>query len=173
MSKNTISRILVAIDGSDVSMKAAEVAIATAKKAGTELFIVTSLNLPWDGFHNKDAIVQNTSWNTSTLHFPYDGFFSKEAQDYRKSVEKKARDEAEKWFGDIKQRAKENGIKTQTEIIAAVPNVVSSIVNYADNNKMDLIVVGSTGKTGFKRVLLGSVASDIVKYSTCPVMVVK
>ncbi|HEU5221748.1 MAG TPA: universal stress protein, partial [Candidatus Nitrosotalea sp.] len=37
----------------------------------------------------------------------------------------------------------------------------------------DLIIMGSTGKTGFKRLLLGSVANDVVIHSPIPVMVIK
>ncbi|MDE1829150.1 MAG: universal stress protein [Thaumarchaeota archaeon] len=143
------SKILVAIDGSDISMKAADVAVTAAKNHGAKLFVVTSLNVP------------------------YGGLYMTEEGEYYKYVEKKAREEAEKWFKELRQKAKENNIEIQTDIIAPNPNVVGSIVNYADHNKVDLVMVGSTGKTGFKRVLLGSVASGIVTYSTCPVMVIK
>jgi nucleotide-binding universal stress UspA family protein len=36
-----------------------------------------------------------------------------------------------------------------------------------------LIVIGSRGRTGFKKMLLGSTASGVVTYATCPVMIVK
>ena len=51
--------------------------------------------------------------------------------------------------------------------------VPASIVNYAENTGVDLIVVGTRGRSGFKRLLLGSVASDVVTYAHCPVLVVK
>jgi nucleotide-binding universal stress UspA family protein len=38
---------------------------------------------------------------------------------------------------------------------------------------MDLIILGTRGQSGFKKLLLGSVASGVVKYAHCPVMVVK
>ena len=39
--------------------------------------------------------------------------------------------------------------------------------------KVDLIIVGSNGKTGIKKLLLGSVASAVVTHSHCPVLVIK
>jgi nucleotide-binding universal stress UspA family protein len=46
-------------------------------------------------------------------------------------------------------------------------------VDYAEKNKVDLIVVGTRGRSGFTKLLLGSVASGVVTYASCPVMVVK
>jgi nucleotide-binding universal stress UspA family protein len=42
-----------------------------------------------------------------------------------------------------------------------------------EDKDVDLIVVGTRGKSGFKKLLLGSVASGVVTYAHCPVMVVK
>jgi nucleotide-binding universal stress UspA family protein len=50
---------------------------------------------------------------------------------------------------------------------------VGAIIDYAERGNVDLIVVGTRGKSGFKKVLLGSVAEDIVTYAYCPVLVVK
>jgi nucleotide-binding universal stress UspA family protein len=46
-------------------------------------------------------------------------------------------------------------------------------VNYAEEEKVDLITIGTRGRTGIIRMLLGSVASAVVTYAHCPVMVVK
>ncbi len=47
------------------------------------------------------------------------------------------------------------------------------IVNYAINNDMDLIIVGSHSKTGLTRLLLGSVSMAVLTHSLCPVVVIK
>jgi Universal stress protein family len=47
------------------------------------------------------------------------------------------------------------------------------IVDYAEDKGIDLIVIGTRGKSGFKKMLLGSVASKVVTYAHCPVLVVK
>lgn len=49
----------------------------------------------------------------------------------------------------------------------------ATIVDYAERESVKLIVIGTRGRTGFKRLLLGSVALGVVTYSHCPVMVVK
>jgi nucleotide-binding universal stress UspA family protein len=54
-----------------------------------------------------------------------------------------------------------------------ISRVGSAIVDYAERENVDLIVIGSRGRRGFKKMLLGSVASDVVTYAYCPVMVVK
>jgi len=43
----------------------------------------------------------------------------------------------------------------------------------AEKEKVDLIVVGTRGRSGFKKLLLGSVASGVVNYAHCPVLIVK
>ena len=52
-------------------------------------------------------------------------------------------------------------------------NIAASIIAYAEQEKVDHIVVGSTGKTGVERLLLGSVASEVVEKAHCPVTVVR
>ena len=52
-------------------------------------------------------------------------------------------------------------------------SIPHAIVDYAQGNNIDLIVVGTRGRSGLKRVLLGSVASGVVTYSSCPVLVTK
>ena len=52
-------------------------------------------------------------------------------------------------------------------------SVAGTIVGYTENQNMDLVVVGSRGRSGFTKLLLGSVASSIVTYASCPVLVVK
>ena len=53
------------------------------------------------------------------------------------------------------------------------PSVDEAILSFADNNGIDLIVMGSHGRSGFKKIVLGSVASGVVTKATCPVMIVK
>jgi nucleotide-binding universal stress UspA family protein len=52
-------------------------------------------------------------------------------------------------------------------------NIAAAIVDYAEKEGFEHIVMGSTGRTGVSRVLLGSVASEVVAKAHCPVTVVR
>ena len=49
----------------------------------------------------------------------------------------------------------------------------AAIVNYAEQNNIDIIVMGTRGRSGFKKMLLGSTALGVLTYAHCPVMIVK
>jgi nucleotide-binding universal stress UspA family protein len=80
--------------------------------------------------------------------------------------------EAQKYLDKITLKANEKNIQIITKIIAST-DTAGGIVDYAEDNNFDLIVIGTRGKSGFKKTLLGSVASKVVTYAHCPVMVVK
>jgi nucleotide-binding universal stress UspA family protein len=69
--------------------------------------------------------------------------------------------------------AEENGIKARTRLLGPKDSPTKSITNYADKNMIDLIVTGTRGLGDFKRLLLGSVASGVIHYSHCSVLVVR
>jgi nucleotide-binding universal stress UspA family protein len=73
----------------------------------------------------------------------------------------------------VRQKATEMNVKVKTDVISDFTSVTKDILEYAKANKVDIIVVGSRGMTGFKKLLVGSVASGVVTYSECPVVVVK
>jgi nucleotide-binding universal stress UspA family protein len=52
-------------------------------------------------------------------------------------------------------------------------STVGAIVDYAEKENIDIIILGKSGRTGFKRILLGSTASGVVKYAHCHVLVVR
>jgi nucleotide-binding universal stress UspA family protein len=58
-------------------------------------------------------------------------------------------------------------------IIASTEWIAAEIVDYAQHKNVDLIVLGTKGRSSFKKLLLGSVASEVVTYAHCPVLVVK
>ncbi|GBH34072.1 hypothetical protein NZNM25_08630 [Nitrosopumilus zosterae] len=52
-------------------------------------------------------------------------------------------------------------------------SIVTEIINIAKSSRTDLVVLGSHGRTGVKRMILGSVANGVVQKSKCPVLIVK
>lgn len=69
--------------------------------------------------------------------------------------------------------AEQNGVHAKTAIEERIDSPVRGITDYADKNAVDLIVVGIRGLGGFKRLLLGSVASGVVHYAHCSVTIVR
>jgi nucleotide-binding universal stress UspA family protein len=86
---------------------------------------------------------------------------------------KEAKEHAELWYLNAGNMASNEGVKFTTETILDVASAVDSIVNYAESKKSDLIVIGTKGRTGIKRLLLGSVASGVVTHASCPMLVTR
>jgi nucleotide-binding universal stress UspA family protein len=84
-----------------------------------------------------------------------------------------ARVEAQKWFTEITKIAEMRRLRIKTDAIDSPMSVVAALVNYADQEEADLIVIGTRGRSGIGKMLLGSVASGVVTYAPCPVLVVK
>jgi len=58
-------------------------------------------------------------------------------------------------------------------VIIAEESIVSEIIEFAERENIDLIIMGTRGRTGFKKLLLGSVASGVVNFAHCPVLVLR
>jgi hypothetical protein len=67
--------------------------------------------------------------------------------------------------------AAEQGVNLESRVMVGEPD--AAIVEAAQKNRTELIVMGSHGRTGFKRLLLGSVAERVIGRAACPVLVVK
>ena len=155
-SKEKFSKILVPIDGSEPSMDAAVDAILMARQYNADLIAVNVLpeKLRYeyaDGIDSDVPITTSTRW---IIELP------------RQKIEEKS-------FSKIKEKCKQNNVKLNTEVVITTKSLIAEIVDYTQSNNVDLIVVGTRDRSGFKKLLLGSVASGVVTYAHCPVMVVK
>jgi len=72
-----------------------------------------------------------------------------------------------------KDQMKSSGVTDINTVLTTADSPAQEIVTFAEKEKIDLIVIGSKGKSATARFLLGSVASKVVKYSHCCVYVVK
>jgi nucleotide-binding universal stress UspA family protein len=149
-TKGKFSKILVAIDGSQPSMDAAEYAMEMAKKDGAQIIALTVNRIPLSSY--------GLATPEGELESP------KEKENIHQSKQR---------FDNLDQNAKQNNVELKTELIKSQMSVDGAIVEYAESEDVDLIIMGTRGRSGFKKLLLGSVASAVVTYSPCPVMIVK
>lgn len=142
--KKKFSKILVAVDGSEPSIDASDCAISLSQEYNAPLCIL------------------------HVIRSDVDLFGPHQTSEYMTTM----RNEGEKYLYNVSLKANEINVQTKTEIISST-NIATGIIDYAEENNFELIVIGTRGRSGFKKLLLGSVASSVVTYAHCPVMVVK
>ena len=144
------SNIMVAIDGSDHAFKALDVASDLAHKyAATVLLlhVITRYTAP--------PILGRRSAETA-----------------QEVYQKLGAEMAGNILRESKERAKKNGLKAvQTVTVEGYP--AKAIVDFANKEGVDLIVMGTRGLTGLQDLVMGSVAHKVIAAAQCPVMTVK
>ena len=158
MRENHFSRVLVAIDGSTSSMHAIDYAISIAVKNDSQLIILYVIDF-YKYTHLSSSIILAPTFGSE------------------KYLEEKS--EAEKLMNKIKENFKlkindnTKSKKLKTEIVEGAKSVATTIMEYAESENVDIIIVGSRGRTSFKKLLLGSVSSNVIKNAHCAVLVVR
>lgn len=138
-----IRKILVAFDGSASSQKAFRAALDLGLKLNASISTLTVVHLP-DFSPSMDEIEETA-------------------------------DEAGKYFEPLLQEVQEQGPKNGLEINTTVlrGHPAETLIKYASDNSFDLIVMGTRGLGGFKKMVIGSTAQKVVSYSNTPVMVIR
>ena len=154
------NKILVAVDGSDSAKRAAKVAVGLAEKLGADLVVLHASTPP--------AINYGTAYPAISGVSP-PPLSQKEIDSYYTYTRKIASD----LVGDVMGQAKKLGINVTAETPEGVSSVAETIISHADDNNVDLIVVGTRGLGGFKKLVMGSVSSGVVSHANCPVLVVR
>ncbi|MDE1829400.1 MAG: universal stress protein [Thaumarchaeota archaeon] len=72
----------------------------------------------------------------------------------------------------LELRLKESQVPLSSIVLTGV-SITDELLSYAESHQVDLIVMGSRGLGGFKKLLLGSVASGVSQHSKCPVLIIK
>lgn len=141
--------ILVPVDDSPISYAAIEHAEKMAKAFNSEVTVMSVLSVDplrsVDFYKVAPAITQ-----------------------YVLEAEQNAQGRLE----DIKQTFETHGITIKTMIIRSVPTA-TGILNIAEEIHADLIIMGSHGRKGIKKLVLGSVAQEVLGASHIPVLIVK
>jgi nucleotide-binding universal stress UspA family protein len=143
---NLFKKILIATDGSENARRAASYGVNIAKATGAEvhaLYIIST----------QHAVTTRTVMGWS------------------EAFEEYLANKGGVAIADVEKLGKEAGVKVEPVFLKGIP--ADKILNYAEENNIDLIVMGTHGLTGIKRFLIGSVAESVVRHSKAPVMVIR
>ena len=144
--KDVPSSILIATDGSKTAEHAAALGIKFAQQYGAKVFAVYVINIT-----ASEAILIDEAWATEEC-------VACEKTGHRA-------------ISSVEEKAKFAGLEVESTILKGDP--ADRILDFADEHNVDMIVVGSLGKSGIERFVLGSVSEKVVRYAKVPVLVVK
>ena len=147
MIKMEFKNILVAYNSSGFSNRAFKSALDIAEANKSKITIATVV---------------------TGVYQPSIGFTMKYAED----MLEKHRRLIKKIFSKLESAAKKKGVGISLKILHN-PSVSNGILNYVNSHKYDLVVIGSHGRKGLNKLILGSVANDVAHKAKTPVMVVK
>ena len=145
MNFKGIQKILIPTDGSDYSMRAAEYGISIARMLDAQVMVVYVID---------EVVLDQLSKVTE-----------------RENVERELKQDGQRYINYVLGLAAKEGVKADSILAKGRP--FEQIVHLAKGLNMGLIVMGTYGRRGAERVLIGSVAERVIEYSPCPVLVVK
>ncbi len=137
--------IMIATDGSENSERAIYHGIEIAKLSGAAVYALYVVD-------TQSTISEN--WTAG-----------------KEIIYEVMRNDGEKAVSIIKKIGEASGVEVKEVVLDGYPS--NEIIEFAENNNIDLIVMGTLGKTGLERFLMGSVAEKVVRNSKVPVMVVR
>ncbi len=137
--------ILVPTDGSEGVEEAVEHARDLAKKYDSRVHVLYVVNTS-----TYSSLPADSNWE---------------------SIVSALEEEGERSTSELAQRLEDDGVEVVREVVDGVPH--REILDYADENDVDLIVMGTHGKTGLDRLLLGSVTEKVVRKAKIPVLTVR
>ena len=142
-----MEKILVPYDGSGFSQKAFEKGLTIAEKFESQLIVLT--------------VIQSKMSDSVGISI-----------DRLQEIQDEEDDDATKMVKKLEVKANAKNVSFTMKIIRN-PSTSEGIVNFAHSNNVDLIVVGSHGRTGVRKLVLGSVANGVLSHAKCPVLVTK
>ena len=141
-------KILVPVDGSKYSKEALNVALDCAKAKGANVNVI--------------SVASDASGIDLEIS-------AGERERIGQRLEQQA-DSVVKEAGDVMSKA---GVRADCKVISTPSSVADAILEFSEESKTDLIIMGSRGLSPSTRFKMGSVAAQVVKYSDCSVYVVK
>lgn len=150
MGTVNFKKIMIATDGSDCSKLAVDKGIELAQLSGGTVYVV---------------------YVVSTAYLSMDGDYFMGMNPYWESIQEAWKTQGQQAVNYVKDSGEMKGINVESVLLEGNPS--DELIQYAEKNKIDIIVMGTLGKTGLDRLLLGSVAGNVVRHSKVPVMVVR
>ncbi len=141
------TRVLIPLDGSASSVKAAGYTLRLAEHEGCEVIAV----------HVADEQIAEE--------------LARYADCPVEAVVERMKQSGAGYIDDVRQKGQEKGVKVTGEVLVGIPHQV--VLAMAAEKKADLIVMGKVGRKGPRRVLIGSVTERVIEQSSVPVLVVK
>jgi nucleotide-binding universal stress UspA family protein len=143
----TFKNILCPVDFSDSSSKIVELAIKLSEVDGNIIL-----------FHHS-VLISPVQGPEAAIGFEAD----QELRDLAKS-------QLDELAASLKSKYPTRTLETYHSFLK---NMVDEINELAKEKHVDIIVMGTHGRTGLKRLLLGSIAEDVLRHAECPVFLVK
>lgn len=147
MKSSIFKKIMIATDGSEPAKRATDIAIEIAKLSDAKLYAVHVISM---GFYS--------------MTLPTD-------EQWEKAFQQRIVTEGKEATAYVENAAKAANLEVESVVLRGRP--AEEILGFAERNDIDLIVMGTLGRTGIKRFLLGSVAEKVVIYSNKTVLVVR
>lgn len=152
MGTITFKKIMIATDGSNCSRLAADKGIELARLSGGTVYAVCVVS-------------------TASLSIDGDYFSSIHVNPNLELIYKELKNQGQQAVDYVKGLGEIKGVNVESILLEGNPS--EELLRYAKEEKMDIIFMGTLGKTGLYRLLLGSVAEYVVRHSKVPVMVVR
>ena len=149
------TRILLATDGSEDATLAARTAVNIANETGSELHVVYVEEVPKGLFAPEPRRIEELI-----------------APEFEDKMRQRAEDDARQYLEEQVQKIKEAGGEV-AQAHAKFGRPDAEIVRLAEELGAGIVVVGSRGRGGVRRALLGSVSDSVVRHAPCPVLVVR
>jgi nucleotide-binding universal stress UspA family protein len=148
-SMDKIQRILVPLDGSDLSKTALPMAISLAQKYQAQIILLHAV----DQWQNLAAVPTGEA-----------------VLQYKRLMDDLYR-EVEEHLVDIRKKLRQQGLDVEAEIVTQP--AAEAIIERAKREDIDLIVMATHGRGGLARWTIGSVADKVLRYGPCPVLLIR
>jgi nucleotide-binding universal stress UspA family protein len=140
-----VKKIMIPTDGSEHSVRAAEYGISIAKTVGAQVLTF---------FVVDDFVLDQMAKITE-----------------REAAERELKADGKGYVNYVVDMATKEGVSSSALIAEGRP--FEQIVHFAKDLNVDLIVMGTYGRKGAEKVIIGSVAERVIEYASCPVLVIK